>query len=129
MMTPTVVIRINSFHPAIVKALDKRNVEAMREEINALYAEQDGKDADSTVKSKAGKESVSFTLAAKTTAKLPKNHPGTLLADIHWYLVNAAVHFCRVEEVTLPISVVTWAKAEKFNVEVAAPAPAPAPSN
>lgn len=128
-MNANIAIRISDLHPAIIAALAGRDHDKVRDEINAAYAEQDGVDSSGKVTSKAGKERTSFTLAAKCTAKLPKG-PLALLAEVHWYLVRSGEYFTRVESVVLPMSVMDWIKAKRFDL-VSAPAPenAPAPQN
>lgn len=122
-MNPNVVIRVNELHPAIVLALEGRDTDKVLAEINSAYSEQDGVDQSGKVTSRSGKERVSFTLAAKCTAKLTKG-PLALLAEVHWYLVRSGEYFCRVETVTLPHSVLEWVKAKRFDV-IANPAPEP----
>lgn len=121
-MNPAIVIRISELHPAIVNALPGRDTDKVREEINAAYAEQDGVDSSGKVTSRAGKERTSFTLAAKCTAKLPKG-PLALLAEVHWYLVKSGEYFTRVESVVLPMSVMDWAKAKRFDPAPVSPEP------
>lgn len=115
----TLVIRIAKFHPAIISALAGRNVENILAAVNKLYEENDARgDNSQTVKSKGGKNDVTFTAASKITAKLPKDRPETNLARVHWYLNSSREYFTKVTEVELPQSVRDWVKAKTFDLPV-----------
>lgn len=116
-MDAKLVIRIAEFHPAIVKALTSYDVPAILAEVNALYEANDEKnEVTGKVSSKAGKETISFTMASKVTAKLPANKPAAILARVHWFLHSSREYYTRIESVELPLSVMEWVKADKFQM-------------
>lgn len=112
-------LQIGELHPAIVKSLEGRNVDAILAAVNDIVGEATERDGEFTgnVRSKEGKKDITVSASGKLSGvKLPKDSPAAGLARCHWYLAGSAECYLRVETVSLPLSVLEWAAGKQFDM-------------
>lgn len=114
-------LQIGELHPAITKALEGRNVDAILAAVNDIVGEATERDGEFTgnVRSKEGKKDITVSASGKLSGvKLPKDSPAANLARCHWYLTGSAECYLRVETVSLPLSVLEWVAGKQFDVKL-----------
>lgn len=118
------VIKIAAFHGTIEGACAKVGadaglvLDAVNEALEGLEADADKSRSKVSVKTstdrKLGTTMFRFTGTERLTSLKTPDSPALRLAQIHFYLELSAEMYLRVDNITLPQSVETWIRAERF---------------
>lgn len=112
-------LELAKLHPAFEAALpatvDGSKVLAA---VNAAITAAGG-EADGSIRSKNGKDSVTVSASGKLSGlKFKKDSPAGLAARVNWYLFGSAELYLRIDKAELPMSVKDWLESKEFAKEV-----------